>query len=60
MIKEGTGLKLTVNIEKIDLDGLINKIADDKFGNNILTRELIKTANKAFDGDKKIVLDFSR
>jgi len=56
LFKEETGLKLTVNIEKLDLDGLLDNIADENFGNNILVRELIKTANSCLAEDKKLEL----
>jgi len=54
--EEGDILKLTLDIEKIDLDGFLNKIADEKLGNNILVRELIKTANNCLNEEKKVEL----
>ena len=56
LFKEDTGLKLTVNIEKLDLDGLLDNIADENFSNNILVRELIKTANICLSENKKLEL----
>lgn len=56
LIKEGEGMKLTVKIDNIDLDTLIDQIADNNFADDDLVRELIKTANRTLEGDEKIKL----
>ena len=56
LIKENEGMKFTVKIDNIDLDTLIDQLADNNFADDDLVRELIKTANRTLEGDEKITL----
>ena len=56
MEKKGEGMKITVDLKNMNLDELVDKLADIGFKNNDIVREVIKAANNSINEDDKIKL----
>ena len=54
--KKGDGMRITVDIENLNLDELVDTLAETYFKDNQLVREVIKAANNSIKGDEKIKL----
>lgn len=56
MNRIGNTMKIIINVDKLELDELIDSIADTMFGDNKPVCDFIKTANESSQGDAKYEL----